>query len=77
MRAEIDADEVHQAENAGRGKAHRLAHDGIGFLDFQPEIERQHDGGLDPVGADAVGDEARRVVAVDDRFAEFLVREFL
>ena len=70
LRHEIDADQVHQAEDAGPGHAHRPAADGVGLLDRQPQIHRAVDRGLDPVAADPVGDEARRVVARDHGFAE-------
>ena len=70
MWAEIDADQIHQAEHAGRRESHGPAHDGVGLLHLQPHIEGQHHRRLYPVGADAVGDEARRVTAGEHRLAE-------
>ena len=67
---QVDADQVEKAENAGPGHAHRPAADGVGFFHRQSEIHRAVDCALDPVAADPVGDEARRVVAGDDRLAE-------
>ena len=75
MRHQVYADEVNEAENAGLGHAHRFADDGIGFLDRQAEVEGGVEAGLDPEGADAVGDEARRVLAGDDAFAQLAVGE--
>ncbi|RYD84581.1 MAG: hypothetical protein EOP61_39930, partial [Sphingomonadales bacterium] len=69
MRHQIDADQVEQAEHAGPGHAER-GHDAIRLLRRQalPEgLERCH---RQPVAADAVGDEARCVVAVDHSLAE-------
>ena len=57
------------------GDADRAAHDGVRFLDGQAEIERRVDRRLHPVDADAVGDEAGRVLGMDDRLAQPHVAE--
>ena len=41
MRRQIDAHQIHQPENAGGGKAERLAEHGIGLFHLQPQLLRQ------------------------------------
>ncbi len=75
QRHEIDADEIDQAEDARLGHAHRRSADLVGLLDGQPLIHRGVDRDGQPIGADAVGDEARRVVRAHDRLAHRAIGE--
>ena len=68
-------DQIEQPEDAGLGRADRTAHDRVRFLDGEAEIERRRDSRLHPIDADAVGDEAGRVLGVDDRLAQHDVAE--
>ena len=70
MRHQVDADEVEQPEDAGLRHADRRAHGGVGFLHRQPHGEGMVDRGLHPLPADAVGDEAGPIMAVDHGLAE-------
>ena len=40
MRHEVEADQIEQAEHAGLRNAHRLADDGVGLLEVEPDLER-------------------------------------
>ena len=70
MRHEVEADEVDQSEDAGLGNAHRPSHDGIGLLDREAAVHRFQHAELQPVDAEAVGDEARAVLAGDNGFTQ-------
>ena len=67
---QIEADHVEQPEHPGLGDAHRPAHHGVRFLDGDAVLDRPDDGGLQPINADPVGDEARGVLGVDHALAE-------
>ncbi len=72
---QVDADPVEQPEDARFGNARRRAHRRVGLLDrnalphgfFQPTHH--------PVAADAIGDEARCILALHHRLAERQVSE--
>ena len=67
---QIEADHVEQPEHPGLGDAHRPAHHGVRFLDRDAVLDRRDDGGLQPIDADPVGDEAGRVLGVDHALAQ-------
>ncbi len=75
MQHQVDADPVEEPEDARFGKAGRRAHRRVGLLDrnalphgfFQPAHH--------PVAADAVGDEARCILALQHGLAERQVGE--
>ena len=75
VRHQVESDQIEQPEDAGFGNPHRPADHRVGLLDRDAVFDRRDDGALQPVGADPVGDETRRVVAVDHRLAERYVEE--
>ena len=75
MRHEVEPHHVEEPEDTGLGDSHGAADHRIRLLDGDLIVDRRDDRVLQPVGADAVGDEARRVFAVDDRLAETQVGE--
>ena len=75
MRLQVQPDDVEQIEYAGLWEAAWLAHDCIRFFDGQSQAARRIDCALDPEDANAIGDEARRVLRSHDHLAEFQVGE--
>jgi hypothetical protein len=69
VRPEVDADEVDEAEDAGLRDAEGASHHGVGLFHRQSAVDRVEDAALHPVDAEAVGDEAGRVLAGDDALA--------
>ena len=76
QRHQVEADQIDQPEDAGLGHADGAAEQGVRLLHRHPVFHRRAHGGDQPVGADAVGDEARRVVARHHALAELAVGEF-
>ncbi|MPL88377.1 hypothetical protein SDC9_34397 [bioreactor metagenome] len=68
-RDHVDADQIRQAEDAGARDAEDGLH-GVGLLDRQTKAQRLDHGDRHPGAADAVGDEAGGVAAVDHRLAQ-------
>ncbi len=72
---QVDADQVVEPEHAGLRDAHRPAEHGIRLLGPEPHAERNVQRGLYREYADAVAEEAGRVIANDVAFAHALVVE--
>ena len=70
MRHQVQPDEIQQAEDARPGHAHGPPGHGIGFLDREAQLRGVVHRRLHPQRADAVGDEARRVLRHYHRLAE-------
>ena len=51
MGHQVQADQIHQAEDAGLGDTHGLADDSVGFLDLQPAVQGFDHRNLDPIDA--------------------------
>ena len=75
QRHQVEADQVDQTEDAGLGHADGAAQHRVGLLHRHAALDGGAHGGDQPVGADAVGDEARRVVAGHHALAELAVGE--
>src|SRR3546814_14738387 len=75
LRHEVEPDEIEQAEHTSLRNAERSPHDGVGLLLREAALDRFPHRALQPEGADAVGDEARRVVAMNDALANDAVAE--
>ena len=75
MRLKIEADEIGEAEDAGLGNAHRLAHHRIGLLNGEPRLDRLFGGALQPIDTDAIGNEPRRILAAHDTLAQSPIGE--
>ncbi len=77
VRHQVEPDQVDQTEHAGLRDAERAPHRGVGLLHGEAAIHRLQQAALQPEGADAVGDEARRVVRPHHALAEAMVAERL
>ena len=75
QRHQVEAHQVDQAKHAGLGNADGAAQHGVRLLHRHPVLDRRAHRGHQPVSADAVGDEARRVVAGHHALAELAVGE--
>ena len=72
---QVQTDQIDQPEHAGLRDAHGAADHGVGLFHGQAKVHRLVDRGLNPVGADPVGDEAGAVLALHDALAQPLVGE--
>ena len=75
VRHQVEPDHVEKPEDAGLGDAGGAAHDRVRLFDGQAFVHGVDDAALKPINADAVGDEARRVLAENDRLAEPVIAE--
>ena len=75
MRDEIDADQIHECENAGLGQTNGATQHGIGLFDSETMIECRGDCALDEVDAQPIANESWCVIAECDALAKFLIRE--
>ncbi len=74
---QVEPDQVEQREHAGARRAEGLRDRGVGVLDRDAAPHRLPDRAADPVRAEPVADEARRVGAAHDGLAEPDVAERL
>ena len=75
MRHQIEADQIEQPENAGSGNSGGPPEHGVGPLDADALAEGLSDGGMEPEGADPVGDKTGRVLCGDHGFPHVHVGE--
>ena len=75
QRHQVEADQIDQPEYAGLWHADGAAQHRVGLLHRHPALDRRAHGSDQPVGTDAVGDEAGRVVAGHHALAELAVGE--
>ena len=75
QRHQVESDQIDQPEDAGLRHADGAAQHRVGLLHRHPALDRCTHGSDQPVGADAVGDEAGRVVAGHHTLAELAVGE--
>ena len=70
VRHQVQADQIRQPEDAGLRQSHRLAAHRVCFLDAQPMLQRLVHGAVHEERADAIRDEARRILADHDPLAQ-------